>query len=628
MSKPDTVTLSPEAIPQPLKALRRWVLWRWELRKGKWTKPPKQADDKFASTSDSRTWCSYDEAIQAYVEKEFDGVGIVLPEGIVGVDLDDCVSGSDLTESAKMLLAMLPGTYAEVSPSGTGLKLLCAGQLNSKLAKTCIKKGIELYDGGDTNRYFTLTGQVVEDRRDIYAGRDGLHAIQSLITEPITDLSLEPEGQSKDKALELLKHISKDRAEDYHDWLKVGMSLSWADKSDDTMEAWIEWSSDSAKFDRDICVAKWESFKREDGRLLTVGHLEKLARADGYAPNRYQTQSINAADLWTKIITRDYLIDDILVKNEPMIIGGPSKALKTSIALDMAISIATGSKFLGKWDVKEPRSVMFISGESGESTLQENLRAMATSKGLGPSDLKRLDIGFRLPKLDALDCVEDLLAELKAKEISVVFIDPLYRSLRVGENASNVYAMGEQLELIAEKIHRAGLTTILLHHFRKQGRNYSEPPELEDLSQSGVAEFGRQFILLKRKSSYEYDGKHGLWFSWGGSAGHQGSGVLDVFTGTRSTGLTWQITYRTEREWKAYQDDIKAMEKEGKEETLRERILSVIGENPGIKTQELIGQIGGKDQAIRELLKVLEYEMEVHSEGGAKNAKHWHRNEK
>lgn len=628
MSKPDTVTLSPEAIPLPLKSLNRWVLWRWELRKGKWTKPPKQADDKFASTSDSRTWCSYDEAIQAYVEKEFDGLGIVLPEGIVGVDLDDCVSGSDLTESAKMLLSMLPDTYAEVSPSGTGIKLLCAGQLNSKLAKTCIKKGIELYDGGDTNRYFTLTGQVVQGRTEIKAGRDGLHAIQSLITEPITDLSIEPEGDSKEKALDLLKHISKDRADDYHDWLKIGMALSWADKSDETMEAWIDWSSDSEKFDRDICVSKWESFKRENGRLLTVGYLEKIAKADGYAPNRYQTLAINAADLWTKVITRDYLIEDILVKNEPMIIGGPSKALKTSIALDMAISIATGTKFLDKWEVKEPRSVMFISGESGESTLQENLRSMAISKGLGPADLRRLDIGFRLPKLDALDCVEDLLAELKAKEISVVFIDPLYRSLRVGENASNVYAMGEQLELIAEKIHRAGLTTILLHHFRKQGRNYSEAPELEDLSQSGVAEFGRQFILLKRKSSYEYDGKHALWFSWGGSAGHQGAGVLDVFTGTRSVGLTWQVTYRTEQAWKAYQDELKALAKEGKEESLREKILLAIGENPGIKSTELVTSVKANRTSINELLEVLEFEMEIHHEKGKKGAKHWHRNEK
>jgi hypothetical protein len=139
--------------------------------------------------------------------------------------------------------------------------------------------------------------------------------------------------------------------------------------------------------------------------------------------------------------------------------------------------------------------------------------------------------------------------------------------LRAGDDASNVYAMGERLELIAEQIHRAGVTPILLHHFRKQGKTFSEVPELEDLSQAGVAEFARQFVLLKRREQYQQDGKHSLWFRWGGSAGHQGAAVLNAETGTRKDGLKWEVTVTPEMEWRRKQQETRELRtREAKEE--------------------------------------------------------------
>jgi hypothetical protein len=43
----------------------------------------------------------------------------------------------------------------------------------------------------------------------------------------------------------------------------------------------------------------------------------------------------------------EYLIDRVLVSGQPCIIGGAKKSLKTSILIDLAISLATGHKFLG-----------------------------------------------------------------------------------------------------------------------------------------------------------------------------------------------------------------------------------------------------------------------------------------
>ena len=76
------------------------MLWRWEKRKGKWTKPPLRPDGRYASSTDPSTWSSYEAVIAAYqaalgTPQAFDGIGIVLPPGIVALDVDNCMRDGD-----------------------------------------------------------------------------------------------------------------------------------------------------------------------------------------------------------------------------------------------------------------------------------------------------------------------------------------------------------------------------------------------------------------------------------------------------------------------------------------------------------------------------------------------------
>lgn len=627
MNKPTRIDVDPRNIPQALKAMDRWLCWKWEHRNGKWDKPPKRTNGSNASTANPETWTSFNEAFMAHAEGHFDGIGIVLPEGMVGIDLDDCLQGDNLTNEAKMVLGMLP-TYAERSPSGTGVKLIAAGKLNPNLDAISHKKGVELYDGATTNRYFTITGQRIGPAQEITGQREGLFALQTMLTDPIFDVTkIDPLNDDADKALQFLDHIHEDLADDYHDWIKVGMALHWCDSSAQMLERWKEWSQASPKYSERECEYKWDSFKRESGQLCTIKLLERLAQANGYDPNKYQTRAITGAELFNKTIERTFIIEGFMVANEPMVIGGPSKTLKTSIALDMAVSIVTGTPFLGKFAVPNPRPCMIISGESGESTLQSTMRAIAEARGIQAHQLDRLEIGFRLPKLDNPKCVDDLIEELRHKEIDTVFIDPLYRSLRAGEAASNIYAMGERLELIAERIHRAGITLILLHHFRKTGRTYSEAPELEDLSQSGIAEFARQFLLLKRREAYKQDGNHKVWFSWGGSAGHQGLNILEAFDGVYPH-RTWRSTLRSVTEFdemeKAAKKAKTEAEKGSENANLRSRVLEAIGANPGINNSRLVDLLKVRKQDLGHILEGLAYDNLVSFNPGPKRSKEWH----
>src|SRR5262245_15517889 len=83
------------AIPEAMKELRRWVLWRKEYRDGKVTKVPYSAqlgggEEGWpgARSNDPKTWATFP-TVMKYLS-HFDGLGFMLGGGISGCDLDNC----------------------------------------------------------------------------------------------------------------------------------------------------------------------------------------------------------------------------------------------------------------------------------------------------------------------------------------------------------------------------------------------------------------------------------------------------------------------------------------------------------------------------------------------------------
>jgi primase-polymerase (primpol)-like protein len=83
--KPYTFIANIAALPKALQHLtrqKRWVNWKWELRKNKWTKPPYQCSNPALSdkTNDPSTWGSYEEAIAVVAAGKADGIGFMLKD--------------------------------------------------------------------------------------------------------------------------------------------------------------------------------------------------------------------------------------------------------------------------------------------------------------------------------------------------------------------------------------------------------------------------------------------------------------------------------------------------------------------------------------------------------------------
>ena len=143
-----------EQFPQALKESRRWVCF--DAAKT----PINPATGQNAKPNDPATWGTLEAAQAAVSRFGLRGVGVLLGDGLCGIDIDHC-RDPDTGVLSDMAREIIDGmqTYAEESPSGTGVHLLFTGQ---KPAGVCRKSsiGLEMYDGG---RYFTVTGKALND---------------------------------------------------------------------------------------------------------------------------------------------------------------------------------------------------------------------------------------------------------------------------------------------------------------------------------------------------------------------------------------------------------------------------------------------------------------------------------
>lgn len=85
------------------------------------------------------------------------GLGFVLNgDGIVCLDLDHCLAAGKPSQAAQRILARLPRTYVEVSPSGDGLHVWGRASVvgGRKLQRDGLQ--VEVYGRG---RYIAMTGR-------------------------------------------------------------------------------------------------------------------------------------------------------------------------------------------------------------------------------------------------------------------------------------------------------------------------------------------------------------------------------------------------------------------------------------------------------------------------------------
>lgn len=149
-------------IPDELKQIKAWVLWRYEdVGAKKPTKVPYSINGKMASVDDPSTWLTFDNAVSN--ASKYSGIGFVFTneDQYTFIDLDDPSLKSDgsinqnheadLNKQIEIFKKL--DSYSEISPSGKGLHIIVKGKVPAGRKRNFI----EIYS---CLRYATFTGNV------------------------------------------------------------------------------------------------------------------------------------------------------------------------------------------------------------------------------------------------------------------------------------------------------------------------------------------------------------------------------------------------------------------------------------------------------------------------------------
>jgi len=160
-----------------------------------------------------------------------------------------------------------------------------------------------------------------------------------------------------------------------------------------------------------------------------------------------------------------WLVEQLWGDSSVGVIGGAPKCSKTWLALDLALSVATGTACLGKYAVPQAGPVLVYLAEDALPVVRERVEGMARHRGL---DLDRVEIHvITAPtlRLDRDPHRTQLFETAKRLRPRLLLLDPLVRLHGIDEN--NASEVAELLAYFRSLQRKLDLSVVLVHHTRK-----------------------------------------------------------------------------------------------------------------------------------------------------------------
>lgn len=171
------------------------------------------------------------------------------------------------------------------------------------------------------------------------------------------------------------------------------------------------------------------------------------------------------ADVWDNMPDlKPELIPGILRVGHKLLLAGPSKAGKSFMLINLAISIAEGDEWLGM-KCRQGR-VCYVNLELDRASCLRRFREIYERRGLDPENIKNVTIwnlrGHAAP-MNKLAPI--LIHRFKAKEYSAVIIDPIYKVITGDENSAT--EMSEFCSYFDKVATEMDVSVIYCHHHSK-----------------------------------------------------------------------------------------------------------------------------------------------------------------
>jgi hypothetical protein len=167
-----------------------------------------------------------------------------------------------------------------------------------------------------------------------------------------------------------------------------------------------------------------------------------------------------------------WLVEGLWSEQAVGILGGEPKCCKSFLALDLAVSVASGAACLRRYPVRQRGRVLLFPAEDSLAVVRRRLEGICVAAGVGFESLSVDVITEPVLRLDRDQDRERLAATVAAVRPVLLILDPMIRLHRVDENDASQIA--PLLSHLRELQRRYQVAVLLVHHARKDS-NGSRP---------------------------------------------------------------------------------------------------------------------------------------------------------
>lgn len=291
-------------IPSELKVLPIGVGFKFILQKGKKAKkiPLDVTTGGNAKSNDPATWRPLDEVIAKAEAFNLDAIGFAITSPYIGIDIDGCVTDGVISPYAQKIIREID-SYAEFSPTGTGVHIICKGELPKDRKFSSLD--VEMYSG---NRFFTITGNIIPGCKNSIKER------KDEILKIFEELDRAEKEHKQERAL--LDRIKKSNDNEAFFCLYAG---KWQDVYPSQSEADLAfcnklafWTGrNSALMDRivrhsGLMRPKWDERHFGDGKTYGEAVIEKAVDGCAEAFGEVYENTLKRKPTQGEIVTREY----------------------------------------------------------------------------------------------------------------------------------------------------------------------------------------------------------------------------------------------------------------------------------------------------------------------------------
>ena len=453
-----------------LALMSRWVAWREEARRNQdgteyMTKLPydPHCNGRAEVPTNPNTWGTRAQAKRRWQKLDNGrrgGVGIVLGSlgnghHLLGLDLDRCIEKQ--TETAVMLDPFADkilerfDTYAEISPSGKGIKLFFL------VATGDMEEVTQMLDGKKRRTFAAgKHKEIAIDRARFYAVTgDKLKGSVSLRVVDVSDVRWFVEDAGPE--FQRLHHPAGAHIRDQSGSGFGFRFFASCKKQGKTFEqAWDAIQADQGK------AGEWA--RRVDIRQLKRTWLNAPVKMfdDARPKQQAKISTITAYKLNDMEFPKlEFVVPDLIVEGLTLFAGRP-KIGKSWLALQVANAVANGSTTLGGIRCREG-DVLYCALEDNARRIQARMDQLKIADWS-----KRLHFCFDLPRLDegGLDFLRAWIAAREKPRLIIIDTFKRVRPLR-GESETLYDADYHSGQKLADLCRRHRVAVVIVHHDRK-----------------------------------------------------------------------------------------------------------------------------------------------------------------